>query len=211
MNVQALVIKRCSVGFMRQPLRLIHALEEQTMKVYRPIGKNRLYIAIISFTMLLGGLLAAPALAVDGKEYSGAMCKEGFEGPGGHIREPTGDIWHDLEGNARHMGASGYRWVVCPLVRDAERRSGSITYVAVNVYKPDAQGVFCEIVSKPYFGGTGWTKGKWDYSPAGLRLLELPVQADTYLSGSFFLRCLLNPSVNGNISGIAHYGIVETD
>ena len=169
--------------------------------------------AFVSLAMLLGTLLAAPALAVDGKEYPGSMCKEGIDGV--HIPRPTGDIVFDLDGNARHMGAanSGFRYVICPLVRDAERKSGQLLYAAVSVYKPDSTGLFCNLISTPYFGGAGWFSTQWDYSPAGLRLLQFPprTSADPWLSGSYNLTCILNPPVNGNKSGIAHYGLVEAE
>jgi uncharacterized protein involved in exopolysaccharide biosynthesis len=40
---------------------------------------------------------------------------------------------------------------------------------------------------------------------------EIPVRADTYISGSYNLYCWLPPAVAGQKSGIAHYGIVEAE
>src|SRR5262245_51118091 len=85
-------------------------------------------------------LYTTAALAVDGKEYPGSMCKEGVDGY--HIKRATGDIVFDFDGNAQHIGTAGFRYVSCPLVRDAERLSGNITYAAVNVYKPSSTGQY---------------------------------------------------------------------
>jgi hypothetical protein len=178
----------------------------------RPKCHRSLRATFVPLAMLLGIVLANPALAVDGKEYPGSMCKEGTDGPNGHIPRPTGDIVYDFDGNALHIGAAGFRYVSCPLVRDSERHTGTITYAAVNIYKPSSTAQYCQLVSTPYFGGAGWVTTKWDTSTAtGLHLLELPVQADTDISGSFNLWCVLNPPANGNKSGIAHYGIIEAD
>jgi hypothetical protein len=173
----------------------------ETMRLNRHIG---LRAAVTLFTMALGVMLANPALAVDGKEYPGTMCKE--------ESNSQGNIVFTAEGDALNISTKdGAVLIICPLVRDAERSMGQITYAAVSVYKPSTKGVTCVLTSRPYFGGTGWFDIKADYSGPGLRLLEIPVRADTYISGSYNLYCWLPPAVAGQKSGIAHYGIVEAE
>jgi hypothetical protein len=165
--------------------------------------------AFVPLALLLGVMLTDTAGAADGKEYPGSMCKEGVDGF--HVKRATGDIVFDAEGAAQNLSTTGFRYVSCPLTRDAERDVGNITYAAVSISKPSSTGVMCQLYSKPYFGGAGWVTTKWDFSSAGFRLLELPVRADTFTSGSFNLMCVLPQMVSGKKFGLYHYGIVEAD
>jgi hypothetical protein len=160
--------------------------------------------ALKSFIMALGVMLANPALAVDGKEYPGTMCKES---------NSQGNIVFAGDGDALNIRTDDVAVLItCPLVRDAERSMGQITYAAVSVYKAVSDDVvICTLFSKPYFGGSGWFNTKSDSSRPGLRLLEIPVKADTYISGSYNLSCWLPRTVAEQKSGIAHYGIVEAE
>jgi hypothetical protein len=168
--------------------------------------------ALKPFTMALGVMLANPALAVDGKEYPGTICEESNTTHSGELRRAEGNIVFTAEGEALNISTDNFaRLITCPLVRDAERSMGQITYAAVSVYKPSSEGVICTLISKPYFGGSGWFESKADFSGPGLRLLEIPVRADTDISGSYNLFCWLPPAVAGQKSGIAHYGIVEAE
>jgi hypothetical protein len=178
------------------------------MQLNQMTSKRRLRVAVGALAMLLGALLS-PVLADDGKEYPGSMCKEGVDGV--HQTRASGDVVFDLTGNALNISTTSSRYVTCPLVRDAERHQGAILYAAVSVYKPSSESLICVLVSNPYFGEEGWFTSKIDTSPAGLRLLELPVQADTKTSGSYNIWCALPKTVTNQKSGIAHYGIVEAE
>jgi hypothetical protein len=169
--------------------------------------------ALKSSTMALGVMLASPALAVDGKEYPGTMCEESNMTHSGELRRAEGNIVFSGEGDALNIRTDDVAVLItCPLVRDAERSMGQITYAAVSVYKAvSGDAVICTLISKPYFGGSGWFDSKSDFSGPGLRLLEIPVKADTYISGSYNLNCWLPRTVAGQKSGIAHYGIVEAE
>jgi len=157
-----------------------------------------------ALALLLGVMLADSALAEDGKEYPGSMCKEGTDGY--HQIRASGDVVFDTTGNALNISTTSSRYVTCPLVRDNE---GGITYAAVSIYKPSSASFMCTLMSNPYFGGQGWYTTKKNTAPAGLHLLEFDVQADTFIPGSYNLWCLLPKTVAGKKSGIYHYGIVE--
>jgi hypothetical protein len=169
--------------------------------------------ALKSSTIALGVMLASPALAVDGKEYPGTMCEESNTTHSGELRRAEGNIVFTAEGDALNISTENFaRLITCPLVRDAERSTGQITYAAVSVYKAvSGDVVTCTLISKPYFGGAGWFESKSDSSGPGLRLLEIPVRADTDISGSYNLFCWLPRTVAKQKSGIAHYGIVEAE
>jgi hypothetical protein len=197
------------MAFFRQSRRLIHAKEEQIMTVKRHKNHLSLRIVFVPLALLLGVMFTNIALAEDGKEYPGSMCKEGVDGH--HVKRATGDIVFTAEGAAQNLSKTGFRYVSCPLVRDAERSTGNITYAAVTITKADSTGVMCQLYSKPYFGGAGWVTTKWDFSGAGLRLIELPVQADAFTSGSFNLLCVLPQMASGKKFVLHHYGIVEDE
>jgi hypothetical protein len=155
-------------------------------------------------------MLANPVLADDGKEYPGSMCKEGVDGY--HQKRASGDVVSYLDGTALNISTTSSRYITCPLIRDGEHVPANIVYAAVNIYKPSAGAVMCSLHSNPYFGGAGWVSTKFDSSAAtGLRLIEIPVQADNFTSGSFNLWCLAPKTVAGKKSGIYHYGIVEAE
>jgi len=181
----------------------------ETLKLNRHIG---LRAALTPLAMALGFMLSNPALA-DGKEYPGTMCEESNLGHDNKLRKSEGNIVFTAEGEALNISTANFsRLITCPVVRDAERHQGEILYAAVSVYKPSNKGVVCSLVSRPYFGGEGWVQHKEDLSNnAGLRLIEFPVQADSFTSGSYNLFCWVPPAVAGQKSGIAHYGIVEAD
>jgi hypothetical protein len=180
------------------------------MKCNQLKGNLSLRAAFAPLAMLLGVMLAAPAFAEDGKEYPGSMCREGVDGF--HQKRASGDVVFYLEGTALNISTTSSRYITCPLVRDAEAPRGNITYAAVSVYKPSSTSVICQLQSNPYFGGAGWFTSKIDSSTAtGLRLIELPVRADNFTSGSFNLWCLAPKTVAGQKSGIYHYGIVEAE
>lgn len=115
-------------------------------------------------------------------------------------------LLYTIDGMAYNYGTKA-ALLTCPLVRDGERRMARITYAAVNVEKPSDSSVSCGLYSAAYFGGAGWSTGASDDSTAtGLRLITLPVKADTFVSGSFNIWCTIPPG-----GGIRHYGIVEAD
>ncbi|MFH0342760.1 MAG: hypothetical protein ACHBNF_11650 [Chromatiales bacterium] len=170
-------------------------LRAETLKLNRHID---LRVALTLFAMALGIMHCNPALGADGKEYPGTMCQPYIPSVGQKI------AYTDMAINTGTNTAI----VFCPLVRDAERRTGRITYAAVTVDKPTpGSGVTCSLFSRPYFGGAGWSTSASDDSTAtGLRLITLPVQADTFVSGSFSIFCQIPPE-----GSIYHYGIVEAE
>ena len=197
------------------PTHTVGLIEHKLMRLNHLKGNLRFLNACGAFAIVLGLLFGQPVWADDGKAYPGTMCKEAVDGY--HILRASGDVVYDGDGNALSVSTGSTRYVTCPLIRDSERPQGQISYVAVSYYKAGSAGLACTIVSNPYFGGTGWSFTQWDFSPGNskLRLMELPSQADTFTSGSYYLFCILPPTTSSNgkpdKTGIAHYGIVERE
>ena len=169
----------------------------------------------VSLALLLGVVLAHPALADDGKVYPGGMCKESIEGY--HQKRASGDIVFDFDGNALNTSTSSTRYVSCPLIRDRHFPEGIVTHVAVSYYKATSTGLACQLVSKEYFDEKSKVgEPKWDFSAGGhdRRIFELPIPVESSVSGGYNIWCILPPTVkksDGTVekTGIVHYGIVE--
>jgi len=157
------------------------------------MNKTRLIGSLATLASLV--LMSASALAVDGKSYPGATC-----------RQTSGGSLGFFGGTVNNLSTTSTLNLICPFVKD----SSSITNGTVTVYdRHPTADVSCQIITEfnnssgNFFNFATVTSSGFGSAPQVLSFGALP--GNQY----YYATCSVPPVSSGNVSHVASFDITE--